>query len=146
MLSDTPGIEILSSQFSIPVRVYYEDTDAGGVVYYANYLRFFERARTEWLYSLGLDQKALMERERRVFVVVSADIRYVKPARFADELYISAEISNHSRTTATFNQLVLRDNPEGELLCEGKIRVACINAVSFRPRPLPDLIVSECGH
>ncbi len=112
-------------------------------MYYANYLRFFERARTEWLYSLGLDQKSLMESERMVFVVVSADIRYIKPARFADDLHVSAEISNHSRTTVTFKQMVLRDTPEGELLCEGKIRVACLHADSFRPRPLPDLIVSE---
>ncbi|MEM9056030.1 MAG: tol-pal system-associated acyl-CoA thioesterase [Pseudomonadota bacterium] len=125
--------------FHWPVRVYYEDTDVGGVVYYANYLRFMERARTEWLRALGIDQQRLLEKERLMFVVTRASVDYQRPARFDDELDVTVEVENNMRTNLELRQRVTRNDDSGQhtVLCEGLVRVACVSAESLRPRRLP---------
>ncbi len=123
--------------FSIRVRVYYEDTDAAGVVYYANYLKFMERARTDYLRSLGIGQAGLKSGENLAFVVVNADISYHKPARLDDELWVSSDVTERGRSLLIFEQQVRRDDVDGELLCSGRIRAACVYADSLKPRSLP---------
>ena len=135
--------KISGAAFLWKVRVYYEDTDLGGVVYHANYLRFMERARTEWLRSLGFEQDLLRDQHRVLFVVVDADLHFRRPARFNDELTVSAEVTKRSAASLTLRQVV--QGPDGTALCEGDIRVACIDADSFRPRPMPDEIQREIG-
>lgn len=120
--------------FTIPVRVYWEDTDAGGVVYYANYLRFLERARSEWLRALGIDQLRLQREERLQFVVVEANVRYHRPARFDDELVVSVTLESLRGASVQMGQEVRRG---AELLVSATVRAACIDADTLRPRPLP---------
>ena len=122
-----------SSEFVLPVRVYIEDTDAGGIVYYVNYLKFMERARTEYMRSLEYQHYALAE-ENFQFVVHSCQISYRRPARIDDALEVSARLTHLGRATLVFTQSVKRD---GELLCEAQIKVACVSADGIRPRPLP---------
>lgn len=135
--------KIAGADFQWQVRVYYEDTDLGGVVYHANYLKFMERARTEWLRSLGFEQDILRDRHRVLFVVVDADLHFRRPARFNDELIVSAKVVKRTAASLTLQQVV--QGPDGTALCTGDIRVACIDADSFRPRPLPDEIQREIG-
>ena len=117
--------------FSWPVRVYYEDTDSGGVVYYANYLKFLERARTEWLRALGFDQARLASERGLLFA-----------ARLDDRLQVSAAVAERRGASLLFAQAVTREG-ETEPLCRGRVRVACLDADGFRPRPLPDDLVAE---
>jgi acyl-CoA thioester hydrolase len=126
--------------FSIPIRVYYEDTDAGGVVYYANYFKFMERARTEWLRSLGFGQAELARDPGVLFAVHSAKLEFLKPARFDDLLEATIEIRERGRASLTFGQLVRRGN---DVLCEGEVRVACLEAKSFAPCSIPAAIFSR---
>jgi 4-hydroxybenzoyl-CoA thioesterase len=121
-------------------RVYYEDTDAGGVVYYVNYLKFMERARTEWLRALGLAQSQLAV-ENLLFVVHSAEARYLAPARLDDELAVSAEVVEQGRASLRFRQQVRRTRDDA-LLCEGQVTVACVRADSFKPRAIPEALRS----
>jgi acyl-CoA thioester hydrolase len=123
--------------FAWPVRVYYEDTDAQGVVYYANYFRFMERARTEWLRSLGVDQVAMHADERRIFVVTETQAEFVRPARFNDMVVVTAELTGFSRATFDIEQNIYRDGQDGELLLRGSVRAACLNADSMRPMRVP---------
>jgi len=120
--------------FSWPVRVYYEDTDAGGVVYYANYLRFAERARTEWLRALGFDQTELAHGEKIAFVVRSAAIEFERPARFNDELRVTVELIKVGAGQIDLNQRVLRGD---ELLATATVKVACVRLPAMRPVRLP---------
>lgn len=120
--------------FVVPVRVYYEDTDAGGVVYYANYLRFMERARTEWLRSLGFEQDELARREDVLFAVRAAVVEFIKPARFNELLDVTVEIKKRGHASITFDQHIRRGV---ELLCRGEVRVACLTVAGFAPRALP---------
>lgn len=120
--------------FRLPVRVYYEDTDAGGVVYYANYLKYLERARTEWLRVADIDQSDLVERRNLLFTVRSVDIDYRAPARLDDRLEVEARVLRIGRASIDFAQAVRRDGTE---LCSARVRVACIDAGTFRPRALP---------
>ncbi|HEY8266132.1 MAG TPA: tol-pal system-associated acyl-CoA thioesterase [Steroidobacteraceae bacterium] len=129
--------------FSFPVRVYWEDTDAGGVVYYASYLKFLERARSEWLRALGIDQVKLQRDERLQFVVVEANIRYHRPARFDDELVVSVTLEELRGASLALAQDVRRGEGAGELLISAKIRAACIDADNLRPRPLPLALTSQ---
>lgn len=124
--------------FTHRCRVYYEDTDAGGVVYYVNYLKFMERARTERLRALGVIQSQLAE-ENLLFVVHSAEARYLAPARLDDELSISAEVVALNRASLRFRQQVRRCDDDA-LLCEGQITVACVRADSFKPRAIPEAL------
>ena len=130
-------------RFSFPVRVYWEDTDAGGVVYYASYLKFLERARSEWLRALGIDQVKLQRDERLQFVVVEANIRYHRPARFDDELVVSVALEELRGASLALAQDVRRGPDASELLISATIRAACIDADSLRPRPLPPALMSQ---
>ena len=124
--------------FSHPVRIFWEDTDAGGVVFYANYLKFFERARTEWLRSLGFGQQQLRTEQGLMFVVTDTRIRYLQPARLDDELAITVRFVAAARATLTVTQAALR---KGTLLADSQITVACVAAESFRPKRLPKLLL-----
>lgn len=119
--------------FSIPVRVYIEDTDAGGIVYYVNYLKYMERSRTEFLRALGYDKPAILEGDRLI-VVHSAQISYRRPARLDDELRITAGLHKVARTYVEFQQQVMRGD---ELLCDAIVRVACVDAHTMKPSALP---------
>lgn len=137
---DSPDDESLgAAPFSWPVRIYWEDTDAGGIVYYANYLKFMERARTEWLRAAGIEQLPLKEQHGLMFVVVDLEAHYRKPARYGDELIVTCEIAERTRASLTFQQQIHRGSPRqnGELLIEGKVRVACLDANSLKPKALP---------
>ena len=123
--------------FTFPVRVYWEDTDAGGVVYYANYLRFLERARSEWLRTIGIDQAALLRDERLQFVVVEANIRYHRPAHFDDALVVSVRIEELRGASVVFVQEIRRGTADGQLLISASVRAACLASDGLRPRPLP---------
>jgi 4-hydroxybenzoyl-CoA thioesterase len=122
--------------FAYRCRVYYEDTDAGGIVFYVNYLKFMERARTERLRALGFAQSRLAE-ENLLFVVHSAQARYLAPARLDDELCVSAEVVELNRASLRFSQRVHRAD-DGVLLCEGQFVIACVRADSFKPRAIPE--------
>lgn len=130
--------------FCWPVRIYYEDTDSGGVVYYANYLRFMERARTEWLRALGIEQDRLIESDGLIFVVNHVDLSYLKPARFNETLQITVAVSERGRASLTFEQQVIRVI-EGKVveLCRGRVKIACVEAATMRPRPIPKYIQAE---
>jgi acyl-CoA thioester hydrolase len=128
-------------EFRLPVRVYYEDTDAGGVVYHTGYIRFFERARTEWLRALGFSQKQLVEETGVLFSVVDMTVRYLKPARLDDMLEVLARADISGGASVAFEQEIR--NAAGELLAQGQVRVACVAADSFRPRRLPAELVAR---
>lgn len=131
------------NEFLWPVRIYYEDTDKAGIVYYANYLKFMERARTEWLRHLGIEQDELLREERVIFAVRSANLDFLKPAYFNDLLLISARLAKYGGASLTFEQAVYRDGAQAETLCTGHVRIACLHADSMRPRPLPARVVAE---
>jgi acyl-CoA thioester hydrolase len=127
--------------FLWPVRVYYEDTDSGGVVYYANYLKFMERGRTEWLRSLGFEQDELREKEGVLFAVRKVGVEFRSPARFNDALQVSVRIISRGKASLGFRQEI-RSAADGRLLCDGEIKVACVDASSFRPIPIPQALLS----
>lgn len=129
------------TEFFWPVRVYYEDTDAGGVVYYANYLKFMERARSEWLRKLGFEQDQLLRKEGLVFAVRKVSLEYLKPARFNDLLSVSVKIVDQGAASIDFDQGI--SDQSGNMLCQGSIKIVCVDAISLRPRPLPGVILSE---
>ncbi len=135
-------------EFSWPVRVYYEDTDSGGVVYYANYLKFMERARTELLRSIGYQQDQIQQELGIIFAVRSANIQYKKPARFNDELNVVTSISSLGKASILFKQSVFlsasqhSDSLTG-LLSEAQIKVACLHAEKFSPQGIPTSIVEK---
>ena len=123
-----------SSCFTLPVRVYYEDTDAGGVVYYAKYLHYFERARTEWLRSFGFEQHAMLRDSGLAFAVRSAQVDYLRPARLDDELTIVSAIIGLGRAQITFAQHAERN---GEVLVDAKIKVACFDPARGKAAAMP---------
>lgn len=129
--------------FTWPVRVYYEDTDAGGVVFYANYLKFFERARTEFLRAAGFEQDRLMQEAEIIFVVRSVAVDYLKPARFNDLLDVTASVSEAKKTSFSFTQQVKR---QGEILSQGNIRIACLDINTMRPKVIPSEILLAITH
>lgn len=129
--------------FTWPIRVYWEDTDAGGIVYYANYLKFMERARTEWLRSAGVEQTPLREEHGLIFVVVDVEAHYRRPARYGELLLATCRVAEASRASLTFAQEIYRERLEGELLLEGQVRVACLDAASYKPRPLPPPMLQQ---
>ena len=145
------------STFQFPVRVYWEDTDAGDVVFYANYLKYFERARTEWLRSLGIEQRKLKAEANGMFVVSDTQVRYLRPARLDDALIVTASVQQLGRASMVIAQQVLRfsEHPSAysrwqsgdlaenllesspEILCEGNIRIGWVNATSLQPARIP---------
>jgi acyl-CoA thioester hydrolase len=128
--------------FSWPIRVYYEDTDSGGIVYYANYLKFMERARTEWLRALGFTQRELAEREGVVFVVRSLAIEYLRPSRFDDSLQVTVEPVKVGAGQIVVAQEVRR---AAELLASAEVRLACVNVATLRPVRIPQAVHIRTG-
>jgi len=128
-----------TAAFSHGMRVYWEDTDAGGIVFYANYLKFFERARTEWLRAAGFEQHALRERTNLIFVVAATSVRYLAPARLDDWLDVSVEAREIGRASMTIFQQARRGE---QLLAEGEIRIGCIDATSFQARRIPAELIT----
>ncbi|MEN8108689.1 MAG: tol-pal system-associated acyl-CoA thioesterase [Pseudomonadota bacterium] len=131
------------AEFEWPVRVYYEDTDTGGVVYYANYLRFMERARTEWLRTLGIEQDALIHDEGILFAVKSVSLEYRRPARFNDLLLVSVQLAERRRASLVFDQAIQRAGDDGGPLCSGSVRIACLTVDTLAPQPIPAQILKE---
>jgi len=145
-MSPTPASHV----FTFGIRVYWEDTDAGGIVFYANYLKFMERARTEWLRSLGISQSALRETSGGIFVVSETQLKYHRPARLDDELLVTAELRQIGTASLIIGQRVLSKSEQdasrsgnlaadadAPLLCEGTIRIGWVNAESLRPARIP---------
>lgn len=134
----------MHSEFSWPVRVYYEDTDTGGVVFYANYLKFFERARTEWLRAAGIGQQALTESHRVMFVVKSTAVDYHAPAKLDDELKLTVVVERLGRASVRFFQEAWHvQGAHRQLLAGGRIKVGCVDADTFRPCPIPDAVLER---
>lgn len=128
--------------FELPIRVYWEDTDAGGIVFYANYLKFFERARTEWLRTKGIGQQALREQTGGIFVVSEASLKYHRPARLDDELLVTARLQESGRASLTIAQQAWRRTAgQPELLCEGTIRIGWVSAASMKPERIPSTVL-----
>jgi acyl-CoA thioester hydrolase len=132
--------------FELPIRVYWEDTDAGGIVFYANYLKFMERARTEWLRSLGIAQRQLREETGGIFVVSETQLKYHRPARLDDELLVTADLRQLGAASLIIGQRVLSKTeqspssgtpPDKAVLCEGTIRIGWVDATTLRPARLP---------
>ena len=144
--------------FEFPIRVYWEDTDAGGIVFYANYLKYFERARTEWLRALGIGQWALREQAGGMFVVADATLKYLRPARLDDELIVTASLQTSGRTALVVAQQAwlkplgsplaqtvpaAPDQTPSTLLCEGTVRIGWVDSASMRPARIPNSIVEK---
>lgn len=130
--------------FTIPVRIYYEDTDAGGVVYYANYLKFFERCRTEWLRDIGHDQADLLRDPGIAFVVRTVNVEYLKPARLDDQLVVGLEVEKISRAQIFFRQHIRRANPDvaggWDELVTGTIQIVCADSALMKTTSIPPLL------
>ncbi|MGZ5071329.1 MAG: tol-pal system-associated acyl-CoA thioesterase [Methylobacter sp.] len=124
-------------EFIWPVRVYYEDTDAGGVVFYANYLKFFERARTEMLRAIGFEQDELIAKNGIIFVVASIQVDYLTPARFNELLQVSAKVVLVKKASLLFEQIITRGN---DVLCKGNVKIACLDVHSMRPKAIPETL------
>ena len=129
-----PGGCLDGTTHLFPVRVYYEDTDGGGVVYHANYLKFMERARTEWLRSLGFEQTELKSQMRIMFVVRALTLQYLRPANFDDALMVATRLTRTGRSLLQFEQTIQRDDI---LLTQATVEVACIDAEHFKPVTIP---------
>lgn len=125
--------------FSLPVRVYYEDTDAGGVVYHGNYIKFMERARTEFLRSFGYNQQVL-HTQYRLFVVADCSVKFRRPAQLDDLLQVTAELESVGKVRLVFKQQVLRDD---ELLCEGRFVIGSVHSETMRPAAIPEALRNE---
>lgn len=135
MQAETPTVA-----FRHPLRVYWEDTDAGGVVFYANYLKFFERARTEWLRTLGVGQQRLLEDQGLMFVVADTALRYLRAARLDDLLQVTVAVAEAGRASLRLQQQAWRGD---ELLAEGTIRIGCVSFAGFRPCRIPAAILEK---
>jgi len=132
-----------SAVFTWPVRVYYEDTDAGGVVYHAQYLKYLERARTEWLRHAGVEQDDLLVEHGVVFAVTRAELRYLRPARFNDALTVTVVPARRGRARLAFEQRVARARAPDEPLVTAAVEVACVEMTRFRARPIPTFLVEK---
>jgi acyl-CoA thioester hydrolase len=142
----------VADMFRWPVRVYWEDTDAGGIVFYANYLKFFERSRTEWLRSMGVEQQRVRESTGGMFVVVETSIRYHRPARLDDELIVTASLTESGRASLIIGQQALLKSEHDatpaasqplNVLCEGRIKIGWVDVLTMRPARIPESIVSR---
>jgi acyl-CoA thioester hydrolase len=131
-----------NAAFSWPVRIYYEDTDAGGVVFYANYLRYLERGRTEWLRAFGHEQGHMRQHDGVLLTVRRINLDYLSPARFNDLLTVRSLLTHLGGASMTFAQDVRRD-ADGVICCRGVVNIACVDAVSLRPRRLPEALAAD---
>jgi acyl-CoA thioester hydrolase len=127
------------SEFAMPLRVYYEDTDVSGVVYHANYLKFFERARTEWLRQFGISQEVLRERHGIAFTVANMQIDFLAPARLDDALQVTVDLHKRKRASLEFRQNIRIAVEPQRVLAQALVRVGCVDMRQFRPRALPEL-------
>jgi acyl-CoA thioester hydrolase len=143
-------VKSVGATFHWPVRVYWEDTDAGGIVFYANYLKFFERSRTEWLRSLGLGQHELKQSCGGFFVVTETSVRYRRPARLDDELIVTAQLEETGRASMIISQCALLKSEQNDvpptLLCEGTIRIGWVKADSLQPTRIPAAILDRLNN
>ena len=130
----------MGTVFEHPIRVYWEDTDAGGIVFYANYLKFFERARTEWLRALGVGQHALRERTGGMFVVSETAVKYHRPAKLDDQLRVTATLAEGGRASLVIAQQAWLNDT---LLCEGTIRIGWVDATSMKPARIPSSVLER---
>jgi len=138
MPSMTPApLPSAENVFTWPVRVYWEDTDAGGIVFYANYLKYFERARTEWLRALGVAQSRLQQSQGCIFVVSDVQLKYLHPARLDDALTVTARLVEMGRSSFTLEQEARLEAPTPTVLCRGTVRIGCLNSQSMRPTRIP---------
>lgn len=126
--------------FIYNLRVYFEDTDAAGVVYYGNYLKFMERARSEWFLQQSIGMKSLMNEHQLVFVVSRTELNYLRSAKLEDQLEVSVELIELKRVSAVFKQVVKRG---GEVICEGTTRVGCVNTSTMRPSAIPAAVYGQ---
>jgi acyl-CoA thioester hydrolase len=133
----------MDKPFELPVRVYYEDTDAQGVVYYANYFRFMERARTEWLEAMGVDHVTMMNEDNRILVVTEANAKFLIPARLGDSLTVTARLSRLGRATFEIEQNIYRGGLQGELLIQGGVTAAYLAADTMKPKRIPRTFFEE---
>jgi acyl-CoA thioester hydrolase len=140
--SSGAGSPVPSPVFTWPIRIYWEDTDAGGVVYYANYLRFLERARTEWLRSLGIDQSRVRDELGVVFVVRDVAVEYLVPAKLDDALDATIDTVERRSASMTFVQRILRRS-DGAVLVAARVRAACVAAADFKPQRIPESLFSR---
>ena len=131
----------MQKEFIWQIRVYYEDTDAGEVIFYANYLKFMERARTEWLRKIGFDHKILKEKYELLFAVKNLTIDYIKPGHLDDLLTVTSELLDSRKASLTFGQNIKNEN--NELLSEAKVKIACINSKTLKASPMPDELILE---
>jgi acyl-CoA thioester hydrolase len=131
---------VTAPRFSISCRIYWEDTDAGGVVYYANYLKFMERCRSDWLRDLGVDQLRLRAERQLQFVVVSLAVQFLRPAILNDEVLVTAELERLRGATFVFKQTILRGDVQ---LIDANVRVACLDSGALKPRPIPKDLFKE---
>jgi len=127
----------IDNHSTLDIRIYYEDTDAGGVVFYANYLKFLERGRTEWLRRLGFDQTRLAQTEQRLFVVKQLDIQYLRPARLDDLITVHSTLTRVGRASLQFHQTA---SMGPHTLCTSAITLCCVDAATFKPTGLPDFL------
>lgn len=134
------GVTTTSAEFSLPVRVYYEDTDSGGVVYYANYLKFMERARTEYLRLVGFELDQLHEQDNLQFVVRSIALDFIEAVRFNALLSVTARVVESGRASLVFDQRVMIS---GRVMCRGTVRLACVSTETFRPARIPAAIIDR---
>lgn len=132
-----------SATFHWPIRVYYEDTDAGGVVYHAQYLKYMERARTEWLRNAGVEQDVLLAEHGIVFAVTHVDIRYRQAARFNEALSVSVAPRRTGRARIAFAQVITRAGNPDEPLAEGRVEVACVEQARFRACAVPEFLIDK---
>ena len=130
--------------FQWPIRVYWEDTDAGGIVFYANYLKFFERARTEWLRSLGHQQQALRDETGGMFVVTDTQTRHHRPDRLDDLLLVTTRVTELGRASLTLEQVAWTGaGPDAQRLCDGQIRIGWVDAQSLKPGRMPATLIAQ---
>ena len=144
--SEPHAVGSVGATFEWAIRVYWEDTDAGGIVFYANYLKFFERSRTEWLRSLGIEQQSLKDGTGCLFVVTEATLRYHRPARLDDELIVTTRIHETGRASMTVKQQALLKTEQSDvrpavLLCEAAVRIGWVDSAGLRPRRIPSFIL-----
>jgi acyl-CoA thioester hydrolase len=133
--------EPAKNEFKLQVRVYYEDTDAGSVVYHSNYLKFMERARTEWLRHIGFEQDILIEENEILFAVRHINIDFHKPAHFNELLNVKTHITDQRKASLVFEQII--SNQTEEIICKARIKIACLNYKTMKPEPIPETIISE---
>jgi len=134
------------NEFIWPIRVYYEDTDSGGVVYHSNYLNFMERARTEWLRAMGLEQDDIIKQHSLVFVVHSLSIDYIKPALFNEALVVKTHIEKLARASIIFKQVIVKQGTDADneqILTQAMVKIVSLSLAKKRPSPLPKVIYEK---